>query len=57
MGNECLWQEDIDGLWHTGCEEIFMLNSGLPSENGMKCCCYCGKQLREVLYEGEESDD
>jgi len=52
----CEWQEDSNGLWDTDCGHIFEIYDGAPSDNGMKFCCYCGRELREVKYE-EESDE
>ena len=55
----CVWSEDDDGgPWSTGCERLFEINEGRPSENGMKFCCFCGQPLEEVPFEYEdESDD
>lgn len=44
----CSWVPDSDGNYETLCGEMFTLNDGTPSENGMKFCPYCGKPLREV---------
>jgi len=46
----CHWYEDEDGVWHTDCEKMFVLNTGTPTENKMRYCCYCGKNLVEVKY-------
>ena len=60
--NECKWTEDFEGNWETSCDNMFTLNAGTPSDNGMKYCCYCGKPLREVRYveeavEGDNDDN
>ena len=41
----CIWHADEDGNWHTGCENLFVLNDGTPMENKMRFCCYCGQKL------------
>ena len=46
----CVWEEDSDGNWETACGNIFCLNEGTPSENEMRFCCYCGKQLSQKLF-------
>lgn len=42
----CTWTEDDLGVSQTTCGNSFALDSGSPGENGMKFCCYCGKELR-----------
>lgn len=54
MSETCIWSRADDGseVYETSCQEgCFMLNSGTPSENGMRFCCYCGKPLEEYLGE------
>lgn len=46
----CTWKEDADGNWHTGCNNIYVLEAGTPTENGFKFCHGCGKPLVEVPY-------
>ena len=49
-GGACAWtQEDDEGAWATDCGELFVLNDGVPSENRMRFCCYCGGALTELL--------
>jgi len=43
----CIWHQDEDGDWHTGCDNIYIILAGTPKENGMKFCCYCGNPLRQ----------
>lgn len=43
----CEWKDDEDGNWHTQCKNSFSFEDGVPSANGMKFCCYCGKILIE----------
>lgn len=46
----CAWtQEEDEGAWATDCGELFVLNDGVPSENRMRFCCYCGGALTELL--------
>lgn len=54
----CKWtqyDEDSFGLYETGCEHLFEVNNGTPSENNMKYCCYCGREI-EVRNEKENND-
>jgi len=43
----CMWRQDNDGCWHSGCDKTWALNDGTPGENGMKFCVFCGKKLGE----------
>jgi hypothetical protein len=43
----CKWEQDVDGDWDTGCGHRFVIIEGMPSDNDMLFCCYCGKQLDE----------
>ena len=44
--DRCYWEyKDTFDYWLTDCGEIFCLDSGTPSDNEMKYCCYCGKEL------------
>ncbi len=45
----CVWSEDSDGNWESGCGEMFVFNDGTPKENKMKFCCYCGSLLEESM--------
>lgn len=48
--NKCMWvmveDPDID-LWCTSCGEEFHIEADTPSDNHMKYCCYCGKEIAE----------
>ena len=46
----CKWTEDEDGNWDAECGGKFVLIDGLPSENNMNYCPYCGKSLKETRY-------
>lgn len=43
----CVWQEDKDGVWTTACGDSFFFADTIPSDNGMKYCCYCGEWIDE----------
>jgi len=43
----CIWEETESGYFETGCGNSFIVNDGLPSENKMDFCCFCGKHLSE----------
>jgi hypothetical protein len=44
----CLWEQDMDGNWQTGCDSVFVLVEGGPEENRLKFCPYCGHPLEEM---------
>jgi hypothetical protein len=48
---QCVWAEDFDGNWDTMCQQSFVFIDGSPSENKMKFCCYCGKELVEKKFQ------
>jgi hypothetical protein len=44
----CTWKEEEEGLyWATQCGEAFAIIEGLPDENGLRYCCFCGRKLSE----------
>lgn len=45
----CRWEQDMDGDWQTGCDNMFVLNEGIPTENGMQFCPYCGHRVEEMV--------
>ena len=47
----CDWHER-EGYWITDCGHEFVINDGIPSENYMRYCCYCGKKIKQ--FEEEE---
>ena len=50
MGEKCKWtQDDWHGAYDTDCGQCFSINAGTLVENGMRFCCYCGKELEEVV--------
>jgi hypothetical protein len=46
----CEWKENSDGVWETGCTNMFEVTAGTPASNNMKFCCYCGEKLKEEAY-------
>lgn len=57
MLNACLWAEDEDGNWWTACNNGFVFTDGGPTENGMRFCCYCGRDLQVETETPEPEDD
>lgn len=55
----CTWHGDAVGsdYWETDCRNSFILNDGTPADNGMKFCCYCGRQLVTDAATDEDDDD
>ena len=48
--NVCSWIQEDDpeiNLWRTSCHNTFYLDADKPSDNHMKYCCYCGKEIAE----------
>ena len=48
MGEKCEWKQDEDGVWETGCGNMFEVTEGTPYENDLKFCPYCGNHLIQV---------
>jgi hypothetical protein len=50
----CTWFAEFeDDMWSTDCGNYFQLNDGTPSDNEMKFCCFCGKEIEEEVGEEE----
>ena len=49
--SKCIWKEekglDVDGVYKTGCDNMFTIMEGNPKANNFKYCPYCGKALKE----------
>ena len=45
---ECVWtiEDEDQGLWETTCKNVFFLSDGVPLENDMIYCCYCGRKIK-----------
>ena len=41
----CEWKRDNDGIWNTGCGEMFEFTHDGPGENKARFCQYCGNQI------------
>ena len=55
----CHWlQQDGENSedWLACDDRIFCLTNGTPSENGMRFCPYCGKNLVELTYKDQFPD-
>lgn len=46
----CVWAEDEDGVWDTGCDNRFEFNEGTPHENKFEFCPYCGNRMKVSRY-------
>lgn len=52
----CAWEQENDdpedtNNWHTNCGNDFILIEDGPLDNGMKYCCYCGKEIKQFPSE------
>ncbi len=47
----CLWKQDKDGNWETGCGNLFSYIEGGPKENDTKFCQYCGHTVEGNYYD------
>lgn len=55
----CHWlQQDGENSedWLACDDKLFCLTNGTPSENGMRFCPYCGKNLVELTYKDQFPD-
>ena len=48
MGDICEWKQDKNGVWETDCGNMFEIIDGTPSDNDLKFCPYCGKNLIQI---------
>lgn len=46
----CVWREDYDGNWETGCKETFCFECEGPGQNLHRFCPNCGKPIKEIPY-------
>jgi hypothetical protein len=53
----CLWGKDEDGVWETSCGNLHEFIEGDPADNYYLFCPYCGKPLKTLVYEDEETDE
>lgn len=50
----CTWTQNEDGVYQTGCGNLFEFNEGTPAENEFRFCCYCGQKLVQGKLMEEE---
>ena len=43
----CAWRDNLDAIYETECGNLHIVNDGTLEENGMKYCCYCGKEIKD----------
>ncbi len=46
----CIWKQDWEGNWASGCGRRFVFIDATPSENGFRFCPFCGGGLTEEVY-------
>ena len=51
---QCAWTDDDEGIWHTACGNLHVINDGTPAENSMRYCCYCGGALPQPPKETKD---
>lgn len=57
MTDHCKWAQDECGGWETACGNLFDLNEGTPTANGMNYCCFCGKPIDQRPFSWEEESE
>jgi len=58
MNNKCDWVQegDYDSTeYATECNQRFNIEEGTPESNDFKYCCFCGKQLNQIPFNGDEA--
>ena len=49
--NTCTWtfdeNDDMTAYYETECGQAFILTEGTFKDNGMRFCCYCGKEINQ----------
>jgi len=45
---KCLWTQDEDGIYDTDCDNRFELLEGIPKDNKMMYCPYCGLHIAQA---------
>jgi hypothetical protein len=53
----CVWEEDTDGTWSSGCGEVSQFNDDGPEENNVRFCHGCGHPVELRHYQEPEEDD
>ncbi len=52
---KCLWKQDEDGNFHTGCGTIYTFIESGPPENGFKACPFCGALIEVSMFGSQTS--
>jgi hypothetical protein len=57
--SKCEWRIDDDesGTWSASCGLFWSFDEGTPTENGMKYCPKCGRELEAVIEPTEEVEE
>ncbi len=54
----CTWEYDhFYDYWETSCGDAYQIVDGTPTDNKMKFCPYCGKELVEQQINKEEIEN
>lgn len=62
MSDKCKWSEwstligEPTNNFDTSCGHTFTLNEGTPTENEMKFCCFCWKEIEVAVCPCESAD-
>lgn len=52
MDEKCIWTQEQFAefnIWNTSCKNTFEITEGSPSQNNMKYCPYCSKEIDEYI--------
>lgn len=54
----CVWRQDEDGCWATGCGQLWSFDgAGEPADHGCRFCFHCGHPLQAVAYEPDPVEE
>ena len=54
----CVWSQDEEGNWDTGCGDTFtLIDETTPGGNNMRYCPFCGGSLVEEFYKDPFADE
>lgn len=60
MKDKCVWtyyENEFVYYWDASCGDSFTFETGTPQENNFTYCPFCGKKIKTVEPEEDESDD
>ena len=57
MPMECVWVEDGDHQFESGCGRAYWFEDGGPIDHGYNYCPFCGNMLNEILEDDNENTD